>query len=118
MLPVLALVVIGVLYGAYFVPGFWAGLSWWVILAVAAVLALACLIGSARSVGYRPISAPPTASLWHIVGVLAVAVAAVAFALGRSEFRQPPWMGRVTRAAWCSASGCSSWRGSCTRPWC
>ena len=31
-----------------------------------------------------------------VLGVLALVVAAVVFALGRSEFRQPPWMGRVT----------------------
>lgn len=66
VLPLLALGVIGVLYGAYFVPGFWSGLSWWEILGAGAALTLGCLIGLARSVGYRPISAPPTASLWHI----------------------------------------------------
>ncbi|MDQ1106617.1 hypothetical protein [Nocardioides zeae] len=36
------------------------------------------------------------ANLALIVGALALVVALVAFALGRSEFRRPPWMGRFT----------------------
>ena len=36
------------------------------------------------------------ASVVLVVGVLALVVALAAFALGRSEFRQPPWTGRFT----------------------
>lgn len=72
VLPLLALVFIGVLYGAYFVPGFWSGLSWWGILGAGAALALGFLVGLARSVGYRPISASPTESLWHITSAPAL----------------------------------------------